>query len=139
MPALQLLVPCTNAIIDSRTNSMSLINILTGLRVSTTTEGVPVLDSELHVVTVWRTLQGEEGSTCHQRLAVLAADGTKIGNVENPFTLEKTYHRVINRLVGLPLPLPGPITFQLHVRKDSEPEFRVVAEYVVVLQAAPGD
>src|SRR5437016_2482189 len=125
MPKLLLFVPCEKVII-ANDNSVSLITLFEQLQINLPVSakveagaGMPLLWS---VFTFWHSEPSDEGKKFEQRVEVSLPGNVVIKT--NPSQLEfvnTNRHRVIDRIVGLPIVPAGMAYITLFLREVTEP------------------
>lgn len=128
MPDLSMFVACTHAIVDREDNNLSLINLLSQVRVrapgKATTAIVPEAKAPLRwcAVAVWRSKPQDAGRTFRQRVLVRFPSG-KCGPIGPTMDIPPTgsFHRNILRVDGLSVGEEGTyeIVVELSYGEDS--------------------
>jgi hypothetical protein len=137
MPRLLLFAPCQKAIIDRQDNSVSMIQILTQIKIGQLKpEGggdIPpdaIIPLNWAIVTEWLQLPGDEGKQFEDRVEIVRPDGTVLVDAISPFafTLRSHFNTVL--LSAFPAGQWGEITLKLSLREVAEgTTWEPVAEY----------
>jgi len=112
MPRLIFFLAANSTSVDSRTNSLSIFEVIEQLR-------SVAFPSRLHradFVALWQGQPGEQGQEFEQRIRVARPDHEEIADLKSPFKISGLRHRMIARLIDLPLAIPGIYQVELYVR-----------------------
>ena len=112
MPKLLIFTASQSSAIDARTNSMSIFEIIEELR----SPKFPTRLRQVDFVVLWQRQKNEENARLEQRIRIERPDGQEAGVIKSAFVMNNARHRIINRLVDLPIPIPGEYKIELYVR-----------------------
>lgn len=117
--------------IDAQSNVLSLFDVVEEIGAPDFPAAVPVL----HVVTLWKRQNNEEGMGFVQRIRVLDPDGKEVGHVDTSFRMEKPRHRVLCSLIMIPFKRTGCHRFDISIRSDGAQDWAQVCSYPVEVNA----
>jgi hypothetical protein len=134
MPHLLLFAPCAKAIIDREDASISMISILSGVRVS------PIEQEELPndavvpmiwvAVSIWEREPDDENKTFEQRFQVIQPDEEVQAEATTAFTLPRRTHQNLVNATAFPVGQTGIYQLRLSVREvGTEQDWIRVADY----------
>jgi hypothetical protein len=127
MPRLAQFVVADSFSVDQSTNRLSIFNVLEAIGVPS----FPLVYPEAAVISTWMMAPADLGKDFQVLLRVTFPGG--IRPAENAANLRGSHsrHRILQRLIGLPLTETGQIRFELLLNGHSE------GEYLVDVQTQP--
>jgi hypothetical protein len=114
-------IVCSNSIIDSDFNNISLINVIEQLQIEATPLKGGVLPIHLELVSLWVRENLEVAVEGNSRISFLSPSGKILTSKEIPIGLNEK-ERIRNRLIyeGLPIEEPGTHIFKIEIQSDGE-------------------
>jgi len=112
---------CSRAVIDKRTNNVSIQNIIEQI----TIKGEPKSDAAIpivcEVVTLWARADFDVPAQGRLRLAYLSPSGKVLNSMEREIDLSKSRrYRIQTIFQGLPVEEPGRYTFRVELENEDE-------------------
>jgi hypothetical protein len=134
MPDLLLFTCGREAIIDSLTNRLSIINILETVPATQ----LPALLADAVAVSLWRRLDNEVQASFQQRVVLVDPENRTVAEIDTSFAFERTGARVLIRLFGILLQSAGVYEYRLFVAPEgSEFPAEPVSRFPMMVQQAP--
>jgi hypothetical protein len=135
MPKLLIFTASQSSAVDARTNTMSIFEIIEELRSSK----FPTRVRQVDFVVLWLRQQGEENARLEQRIRIERPDGREVGVINSAFAMDNARHRIINRLVDMPIAMPGEYKIELYVRPAGAGDWGLPVRImgIPVVQVAP--
>ena len=134
MPNLLLFTCGREAIIDSLTNRLSIINILETVFATQ----FPARLADAVIVSLWRRLDNEVQASFQHRVVLVDPEERTVAEMDASFAFERTGARVLIRLIGIPLQSAGVYEYRLFVAPEgSEFPAEPVGKFPMVVQQAP--
>lgn len=143
MPTLMLFAPAEKVLIDQQENSVSLIGIMSGVKVQLVKpdEAVPedaAVPMRWSVLTVWKREPSDEGKTYEQGLQMFAPDGTLAFELTSPsFAMTAPHHRVRLDIMGFKIAVPGTYRLQVNLRETQSPTWIKKSDYELLVEHQP--
>ena len=125
---------CARCILEANTNSVSLIDVLENVTVST--GGQPAFQANWSLVTDWRRQDESLESRGRARIELIAPSGETIGSspVEYDIDLATTDRaRAIVAIPLMPIRGEGRYLFRISLQTQGEKEWREVFDYPLVV------
>ena len=134
MPNLLLFTCGREAIIDSLTNRLSIINILETVFATQ----FPARLADAVTVSLWRRLDNEVQASFQQRVVLVDPENRTVAEMDASFAFERIGARVLIRLIGIPLLSAGVYEYRLFVAPEgSEFPAEPVSRFPMLVQQAP--
>lgn len=134
MPDLLLFTCGREAIIDSLTNRLSIINILETVFATQ----FPARLADVVVVSLWRRLDNEVQASFQHRVVLVDPEERTVAEMDASFAFERTGARVLIRLFGVLLQSAGVYECRLFVAPEgSEFPAEPVGRFPMLVQRAP--
>lgn len=122
MPRLEFLVVSESSIIDQTTNQSTLVNVLEEVR----TASFPTIVPQCVATSFWLSQPGDEERDWQVTLRIRPPDGEPHNFSTNlRFVRNSPRHRVLQRLVGLPLQTHGNLIFEILLNGEHTGEYLV--------------
>ena len=136
MPKLLFLAACQRAIVDQKSQNVSLIDVINGLIFQSTSKALVPEDAQTplkwFVVAVWVEGEGDAEKTYEQRLQIVSPSGKKLTSSILPFTFNTRAVNTVVEVGGFPAGRSGIVRAVIDVREQTDnSKFRKVAEYPI--------
>lgn len=108
MPHLELFLVAEDVAIDQQTNRISVFNVLDTIDIPR----APVTIPKCCALAIWSKDDGDDDRDFQSTVTITLADG-RTHRQETNFRMTTPRHRIVNRIVGLPVLAAGEIRFEL--------------------------
>lgn len=135
MPKLMLFAPCERVIVEEGSSTVSLISVVQGLTAAVPKDIDPkaLAPQRWYVLTIWERENTDESRRFEQRVIVQDPQGVKALEMLAEFEVKKNFHRNITVIEGFPIAEVGRYSLLLSLRAVGEKEWRLLADYPIVL------
>jgi hypothetical protein len=136
VPRLLLLAPCVKAIIDNQDNSLSLVEVIQGLKARVSQDEandgkrtIPLLWS---IVALWHFSEEEMGKTYEQRTVIVTPTEKEPIETVGSFSVTARRHQSRIGVTGFPIDNPGVYTIKLYLREaGKDKRWKLSGEYPI--------
>ena len=146
MPRLILFAPAERVLIDQQDNSVSLVNVLSGVKAQLLApDETPPADASVpirwSVLALWRREAGDEGKRFEQRLQMFLPDGLSAGfdSVTPPFSITGQTHRIRTDIQGFLISVPGFCKLVASLREEGQQTWSEKATYDMLVEHVQPD
>lgn|SRR5579871_758471 len=139
MPRLILFVPAERVIIDDQDRSLSLISIMSGVKIQLVRPNeqpapgtaVPLRWS---VLSLWKQESNDEGKSFEQRLQLFMPDGSVPFDLTTPFNMREQNYRIRNDVFGFVVSTPGLCRLVVSLREVGHDAWTEFSAYEMLLE-----
>jgi hypothetical protein len=120
MPRLAFFLVCGSSSIDTRTNVLSLFNVIEQLSPPAQALQRGPVGANVEAVSLWERQEGEENAHFDHRVKIVSPRGNEVATQDTPFQMDKLRHRVYGQFRGLPIAEAGEYRFNLYLKRRED-------------------
>ena len=143
MPRLLLFAGCEKAIVDQRTNVVSLMSLVHEINVQIPPGAPPppssaIIPMQWTIVSIFLAEPGDGGKQFESRATLTKLDGTELFTTPVSLFTIQDQHRIFSQVNGMPIGNAGPLLVKCYLRESGVNEWREIAKgYPIVIKWQP--